>query len=111
MTRPTRVVAKQVTATVAISGPTAATELKRRTLKLKAKFESSPSYPSFKRLVPASRRFQLGFHWVNLHRLTSAIAAATSEDAAVCTAPRRVRDTTRAADSPCTRELLRRGVG
>jgi len=44
--------------------------LSRRKLNLKAKLESRTSCCSFKRLVPASRRFQLGFHWFKLHRLT-----------------------------------------
>ena len=43
--------------------------LKRRKLKSKAKLESSSSYFSFKAL--SSRRFQLGFDRVDLHRPTS----------------------------------------
>jgi hypothetical protein len=39
-------------------------------LKLKAKIESGSSHFSFKRSVPASRRFQNELHRVNLHRLT-----------------------------------------
>jgi hypothetical protein len=36
-------------------------------LKLEAKLESASSYFTFKRLVPASRRFQHGYHPFNLH--------------------------------------------
>jgi len=34
----------------------------------KAKYAGGSSYYSFKRLVPASRRFQRGYHRVKLHR-------------------------------------------
>jgi hypothetical protein len=48
-----------------------ATSVWRRKLNSKAEVESSTSQLSFKRLVPASRRFQLGFDRVKLHRPTS----------------------------------------
>ena len=47
----------------------------RRKLKSKAKLESRMSYFRFKAL--SSRRFQLGFHRFNLHRLTLRAASLT----------------------------------
>ena len=44
------------------------TQVQRRKLKLKAKFESGSSTRLFQ--APNSRHFQRGFHRVNLHRLT-----------------------------------------
>ena len=38
---------------------------------LKPTLESIRLYVSFKRSVVSSRRFQLGLHWVTLHRLTA----------------------------------------
>ena len=59
--------------TPAIHSRRSGAEVQRRKLNLKPKFESSPSYSSFKRL--SSRRFQLGFHRVTLHRLTEGSTA------------------------------------
>ena len=50
--------------------PTPPPRLQRHKLNLKAKVQSSISHLSFKRLVPASRRFQVGFDRGNLQRPT-----------------------------------------
>jgi hypothetical protein len=60
---------------------TARASVWRRRLNVKAKVESGSSHFSVKRLFPASRRFQQGFHRVKLQRPTLGRASSTSDAA------------------------------